>query len=665
MPLLTKIFVGVLTFAVSPVCAAPGTFTVMSEDTGPWPQILSSAGFKAGPAALSEVFVMRAGSAASPEWKQRVETGVFLVLEGESPLAEMFGFRATKDFVRVGSVEDRRRPKLRMIWQKSLELPKFEVPAAAQVFARERWTGAPVLAGFRQGKGGVLWLAVPPGEHGYERFPYLVHALCDIGLPVPFRSTRLWAFFDYSYRTRVDLDYFATRWRSAGIAALHVAAWHFYEPDSTRDDYLKRLMEACHRKGILVYAWLELPHVSEKFWGEHPEWREKTAVLQDAHLDWRRLMNLTNRDCFRAVSEGVGKLIERFDWDGVNLAELYFESLEGAGNASRFTPMNDDVRREFQRSRGFDPIELFQGRKDAESLRSFLDYRAEIVRKMQEEWIGVIEGFRKSRVNLDLVLTHVDDRFDTGMRDAIGADAARVLPLLDRHDFTFLVEDPATVWHLGPQRYPEISKRYQPLTAKTEKLAIDINVVDRYQDVYPTKQQTGIELFELVHLAARSFSRVALYFENSLLPPDLALLPSAAAVVDRVEQVGSKLVISSPYGVGVPWTGPAMVNGQLWPVAGDSVVWLPAGAYAIEPAASEAPVRIIDFNGNLRSAKVLPKGGVEFAYQSSARAIAILDRKPLRLELDGVEEAPRLLASGQNYSLSLPRGQHLVVIETR
>jgi len=108
-----------------------------------------------------------------------------------------------------------------------------------------------------------------------------------------------------------------------------------------------------------------------------------------------------------------------------------------------------------------------------------------------------------------------------------------------------------------------------------------------------------------------------------------------------------------------------MVNGQLWPVAGDSVVWLPAGAYAIEPAASEAPVRIIDFNGNLRSAKVLPKGGVEFAYQSSARAIAILDRKPLRLELDGVEEAPRLLASGQNYSLALPRGQHLVVIETR
>ena len=132
------------------------------------------------------------------------------------------------------------------------------------------------------------------------------------------------------------------------------------------------------------------------------------------------------------------------------------------------------------------------------------------------EQIGALRGVRP---NLDLALTHVDDRFDTGMRDAIGADAARVLPLVAEHDFTFLIEDPATVWHLGPQRYPEIARRYQPLTGRADKLAIDINVVDRYQDVYPTKQQTGTELFELVHLAAGAFSRVALYFENSILAP--------------------------------------------------------------------------------------------------------------------------------------------------
>ena len=63
------------------------------------------------------------------------------------------------------------------------------------------------------------------------------------------------------------------------------------------------------------------------------------------------------------------------------------------------------------------------------------------------------------------------------------------------------IESPS-VWNLGPQRYPEIARRYQPLTKRADKLAIDINIVDRYQDVYPTKQQTGSELFELVHLAS-------------------------------------------------------------------------------------------------------------------------------------------------------------------
>ncbi|HMC61578.1 MAG TPA: hypothetical protein VKJ01_20470, partial [Candidatus Solibacter sp.] len=302
-------------------------FSVLSEDAGAWPEILQSIGFQRKPAGLAHVFVARTGAAASPEWLGRVEKGAVLILEGESSLAETFGFQRTKENVRVNSLSDVHRPSLAIIWEKGLELPVFQIPEAATVFASERWTKAPLSAGFRRGSGAVLWIAVPPGERGYERFPYLLNALCDLGVDPPFRTSRLWAFFDSGYRSRVDLDYFAARWRKAGISAIHVAAWHFYESEPESDAYVKKLIEACHREGILVYAWLELPHVSDHFWDAHPEWREKTAVLQDAQLDWRKLMNLTNRDCFRAVSAGVTQLVTRFDWDGVNLAELYFESL--------------------------------------------------------------------------------------------------------------------------------------------------------------------------------------------------------------------------------------------------------------------------------------------------------------------------------------------------
>ena len=108
---------------------------------------------------------------------------------------------------------DTHNPSLPVIWNQAIELPRYDVPAGAIVFAKDRWTSAPLLAGLRIGAGAVLWVAANPGPNGYERFPYLMQALADLGFEPDFRSSNLWAFFDYSYRTRADPDYLAERWR--------------------------------------------------------------------------------------------------------------------------------------------------------------------------------------------------------------------------------------------------------------------------------------------------------------------------------------------------------------------------------------------------------------------------------------------------------------------
>jgi hypothetical protein len=652
-------------FLALPTCqsAAPTlSFHVLGDTPGSWPAILTSIGLRENP--VAGVIVSLVGAQTSyQDCQSQLDRGAILILEGQSPLAESFGFRATsKAHVIVSSVEDVRAPKLRIVWKKPVDLPVFEIPKEARVFAAERWQRVPLMAGLKRAKGAILWIATSPGPMGYERFPYVLQALADLGLEAPFRSGRLWAFFDSAYRSRVDIDYFASRWKAAGIGALHIAAWHYWERDPRGDEYLRKLIDACHRNGIVVYAWLELPHVSETFWDQHPEWREKTALLQDAQLDWRKLMNLTNRAAFAEVSKGVRDLVNRFDWDGVNLAELYFESLEGFDNPARMTPMNDDVRAEFQAKHGFDPIELFRAIKvkQGSALATFVDFRADLARRQQSEWLSQIDDIRKTKPHLDLALTHVDDRFDTTMREKIGADASRLLPMLSSHDFTFLIEDPATIWNLGPQRYPQIAARYSGLTPapdQREKLAIDINVVERYQDVYPTKQQTGTELFELVHTATASFPRVALYFENSILSPDLALLSAAASSVDRAEMVGGKLAIESRRGAGIPWQGPALVDGKPWPVLNERILWLPRGPHSVESSAKPIALKILDFNGELKSAKVV-SGGVEFAYQSSARALATLEQAPRKVEIDGAEAKPEMIEN----VLVLPRGQHLVTL---
>jgi hypothetical protein len=655
---LALILPAVALFAAAP--EVPG-YHVAGAEAGGWPPLLQSLGLPEQPQSEARVLVVPEGTPAQA-WIERAGGGAVVILEGDSAAARSLGFIPGARKIGVRSVSDVRQPDLPIKWEKAVKVSVFTVPKDAHVLCRARGSGAPLMATLARGRGAVLWVALPPGDDGYERFPFLPQALVDLGVTPPFESRRLWAFFDSAYRLHIDADAMARQWRAAGISALHAGAWAFIESHPESDEYLRTLIAACHRHDILVYAWLELPHVSDAFWKQHPEWREKTARLKHAHVDWRLLMNLVNPDCHRAVAAAIRDMMLRFDWDGVNLAEIYFDGISGVKNLSEFTPMNQDVRREFQQSHGFDPLELFQGRRDPKRLREFLDYRVDLIERLHREWLDELDKIRLERPGLDLVVTHVDDRFDTTMRDNIGADAARVLRLTDQYGATFIVEDPATLWGLGPARYTEIARRYEPLTKHPENLGVDINIVDR-DHAYPTSKQVGAEALELFHTAAGAFSRVMFYYERSIDPGDLPLLPVAAVAVDRAERRGDTLVIASPRGVGVRWQGPATVDGHLWPVHDRERVWLPPGEHVLASAASEPTASVLDFTGTIESAASLPDG-IELVYSSGARALATLDRKPARLTLDGRDEPLDLIGEADGrWVIRLPRGRHDAVVK--
>ena len=644
--------------AVLPSLSAANTYVINGPDATPWKKLLGAVGFSAVTNSAEPTVEVASGS-TSRELAPLAQNHIVIV-EGLGAAAEKLGISVKSDAVSVRQIRDVHAPKMQVIWEQPVNIPEIDLGKDWTVFATERWKNVPVLAGKKTAEGAILWLATAPGVDGFERYPYLLQALSDLGLQFPLRATNLWAFFDSSYRIRADVDYLAKRWRQSGIGVLHVAAWHNVEPDPGRDEYLKKLIEACHRNAILVYAWLELPHVSEQFWADHPDWREKTAVGQDAQLDWRKLMNLQNPACHQEVEREIGELLRKFDWDGVNVAELYFESLEGASNPARFTPMNKDVRADFALAGGFDPKLLFDSAspysKDPNALRKFLDYRAQLASKMQADWLDVIDGLKKSKPYLDVVLTHIDDRFEPGIRDALGADVARSLPLIQARRSTLLVEDPATLWNLGPERYAKLAQKYHELAPNDKQIAVDINVVERYQDVYPTKKQTGIELLELVHQAAASFGRVALYFENSLEKEDLSLLPVAANTATEQVVAADQLATDAPEPTRVAWSGPVEIDGKLWPVQNAGFVLAPAGKHVLSAATAQPPLTISDFNGDVRSALV-SASKVEVAYESPSRAVAMLATPVAKIEIDGVS-LPRPDSAGD--SVLLPAGQHIV-----
>ena len=650
-----RFFLGVLACASASLNAA--TFQVNGGDPAPWVKILGAVGIERA----SDAHIVVAGPTAPMDVAGLAEDHL-LILQGVSAAAQRLGIASKPDRILIRQIRDTHAPDMQIIWEQPVETTAAQLPADFQIFATERWKGAPVLAGKRTAHGAVLWLATEPGPSGIERYPYLVQALVDLGLELPVTTTNLWAFFDSSYRIRADVDYLARRWRQTGTSVLHVAAWHNMDPDPVQDEYLKKLIEACHRHAILVYAWLELPHVSEKFWADHPQWREKTAAGQDAQLDWRKLMNLQNPECKQTVAKEISGLLGRFDWDGVNVAELYFESLEGASNPARFTPMNDDVRRDFERTAGFDPKLLFDGgssyamAKNPAALRKFLDYRAGLASKMQAEWLDAIDHVRTAKPYLDVVLTHIDDRFEPGIRDALGADVARSLPAIQARKSTLLVEDPATLWNLGPERYSKLAQKYRELTPDRRQIAVDINVVERYQDVYPTKKQTGVELLELVHEAAASFARVALYFENSLERQDLALIPAAATTAKFAKDRNGLSYIDASEATRIAWQGPAALDGKPWPLTNEKTILAPAGKHKVEAATARPAVSISDFNGDIRTAAAA-SDRADVSYMSRSRAVAVLGSAVTSIEVDGAPYAKQTAAES---SVLLPAGQHLV-----
>ena len=658
----------VLLAALLCVCSVrANTYTTRGVEAEPWNRILSSVGMTRGQTEASvSVIVLGANE---PAEIQELSQKHLVIVEGFGAAARSLGFTAKSMQVTVRHIADAHAPKMRILWAEPIGMPVVEAPADYRIFATEKWTGAPVIAGKSNGSGGILWVAGPPGKTGIERYPYLLQAAVDLGLQLPSRTVNLWAFFDSAYRIRADVSYLAARWREAGISVLHVAAWHNMERDPVQDVYLAKLIAACHRNAILVYAWLELPHVSEKFWSDHPQWREKTVLGQDAQLDWRKLMNLQSPECHRAVEKEVGQLLDRFDWDGVNIAELYFESLEGAGNPARFTPMNDDVRAEFKQAAGFDPKLLFEPgseyamNKNPQALRQFLDFRAGLAANMQSDWLRVFDSQKSRKPYLDVMLTHIDDRFDPGIRDALGADVARSLPVLEARRATLLVEDPAPLWSLGPDRYAKLAAKYGELTQKRENLAVDINVVERYQDVYPTKKQTGIELLELVHQAAVSFRRVAVYFENSLEKQDLDLLPVAASTALVERTAIDEWQVESEDAVRIFWNGPAELDGRLWPVLNANSVLVPAGKHKLSPAFEVSALEIRDFNREMQSVSATT-GHIDLGYVSRSRAIANVSGNLSIAEIDGIAITVPSPVAGV-VSLVLPAGQHLLALAAK
>jgi len=617
--------------------------------------------------------------------KSFVDQGDNLITDFRNDLATALGVRFLDSTVLIERVRDRLFPDEPLHWKSGEVMSKFETVDSDEVLAADEVSEIPVVVGRRYGRGAFILFGTrfdPASTGGFSRFPYLAHYVEKFfGLVPLVRREQLEMYFDPGYRHTVSVEQLVSRWAAAGIRIIHVGGWHEY-PRYTYD--YGRLIRLAHANGILVYAWLEPPQVSQKFWQEHPEWREKNYKGEDVRPSWRYPVALTDPSCLAATLEHFRKLLSAYDWDGVNIGELYFEAGRGMRDPQLFTPMHPSARAEFRLQAGFDPLELFipssdrYWRRDPVSLSAFTRYRAAKIVQLHDAMLSLADSVAHGRPGFQIVVTILDNLAAPDLQANLGVDARQITALRARHDFSLQVEDPESMWSGDPRRYQEIAARYQGLVEDGD-LFLDLNILSFRSESavtpFPTRIQTGTESAWLVNSAARGARRVAIYSESSINQQDLAFLPSAYAARTRIARVQNGWAIDTPTPIVLQLASDVdeiRRDGQRLRTTGAGRFLLPVGSYTVlqaEPTLQalqpEVPdSHLLSITGDLLFQNTSQRS-VSFGYRSKNRCIATLTREPYALFIDGHDTPFEALKGNGRDALLLPPGEHSVLLITQ
>ncbi len=453
--------------------------------------------------------------------------------------------------------------------------------------------------------GNVMWSFVRLDEGiNLERMPYLGQLLDqEFGIEPNAERRDVDLYLDPDLETNVTLEQLGKRWSAAGVARVYVAAWKFDFRTNTGYDYAE-FVRVMHEFDIKVLAWLEWPHVNFSFWSQHPECREKTATGADARIFWREHVALSVPGCFEKAWEETKLVLESAPFDGVNLAELYFEAAgEGPTNAKEYTPYNHVVVNEFKRRRGFDP-RLFVDpnsehywERDIAGFQAWNDYREELVLEYHAK---ALRELHKYNPLMTLMVTAIDDRYapngegfhsPLSLGQNIGANTYDIVKLRADVDFEFQVEDPFTMWVEAPDRYSTVGRLY-PEVSK-DHLVLDINVVNRptaLQSGFSMMKAGGFELATSVASVAESGARLALYASASARLRDLMWIKYAmaggATTVTPLDEGGSIVLTESPAAFRLRLKRPlraVTIDGETQVLASPvRYVDVPAGSHRVE-----------------------------------------------------------------------------------
>jgi len=593
---------------------------------------------------------------------------ISLIASGFTPLADELGIEKTLKQIEVHSIVDTSYPNVEIILKKAVPASVFESPGDAAFVYTEKETMTPLVVTSSLGNEKYIFLGIPLDEEssmGSTRFPYfLSHIFRHLQFFPLVRSANAEVYFNPAEREETPIEDLVKFWRRCGIRIIHVAGWQVF-PEWTYD--YERLIHLAHTNAMLVYVWLEPPYVNEKFWQEHPAWREKNALGEDAVVGWRKPMALGDPQVLNAFLEEWRTLLGRFDWDGVTLNRLGFESKDSERSPESYTPFHPSVREKFKKESGFDPIELFDSvsvnywKSNPGALRKFKNFRAALAQSYTESLLMMLSEIKTSKKNSwELILTHDARRSDSGI------ELTTLHDLKQRHGAKLqLIPRAKNQWTLPGEEFDLVQLSISPnLDGST------------FHPLSPTQYPTGIALYNLLKKLIDNSQRFTLFSENSLYEIDTHML--SLLLASRSTELWSEegLFVEAFHSGEIVFSDETLKNltiddmpaGSLYqnrlvlPVGGHKIVPTNNGSGLIHGLKSKA--RLVDCTGDLLRSKVTWRG-INVDCRTDKRAVLVINEKPLAIFLNDVQIKANTEKGLRGWSITLPSGYHSVKIITR
>jgi hypothetical protein len=374
--------------------------------------------------------------------------------------------------------------------------------------------------------------------------------------------------------------------------------------------------------------------------------------------------------------------LRRFDWDGVNLAELYFEAGRGMADSALFTPMHPSARRDLRSLLGADPVGMFSPHselywRNRPAVRNMVtEYRVRMLDRIYHEVLAVFEKIRKERTGFEVIVTAMDSYGSPELREQIGVDMPGILRLQKEFGFALQVEDPERRWSTDPMRYVSMGAEYAARLGSPDKLLLDLNILSfRKPDVvtpFPTSIQTGTECFELVRAASLGAPRATIYAESSINPQDMMLLSAAYAANVNMQRAGNTYILTAPHQVMLKLPRAikeVYLDGTPFAPVRDNLYLVPAGRHTVVPVTDMTGTmsphqfypHILSFTGTLLSMESAMRT-LNFQYTSDGRCLVTVNREPHDVTVDGQALAFTPMKGNDGYTFFLPPGAHRVEV---